>query len=1030
MNNKNQFNTSAFKQAIKSFDSFYAGDNSNLVPSSSGSYRFRYDDVKNLPEFKGVSKRVFLANKDMQDTAMDLAIDGKIPGRKGYDRISYNLKNKYNTKLRADEIAALAHIIGEEKTESFLANPGANNSAGISTKQLVQTLDKFNTAQGTEPSYRTKPKTQPQQTQEQVQMPMSEETVMPEQPIEQMQNVQPVQMPIEQSQPTQPIATEQLDISPMPEVQVSVEQMDPANQQLQQMTGVDGANPMAKGGSTDSFEAHYMHKGDRKIFARDEDAHFRLRDAGYGHKKLAEGGYADRASSLENLMNTISSSSTEPSTEPSTEIDSRNLKAISPRDAEIETLLPKGNYNNRQQQAQRDTIRAIREIYGNDVDQKTINNILGNVEIETGWGTLKEGAWSNDFLESKKDDPQYRSIVNNWKKYNNASKDNDYSSLSSKDKLSVMYYGDTDHSNFAGGRGVLQLTAADYGGNQNTEQEIKEAAEQLGIDPATNSTDFYNSTLLTLQTYKNRGHDFSTYDSAQQARTGAVNPYEVYDKLPDHKKDTLLNYSNLENNSSVNPEVIANSNMLSPEQKEKMMSTNDAGRGVPNRIAKNLSQEVDTSSAPTMSFVPGGVSPDVQQSLNELSMETFAKGGMIKRADGSYSKRGLWDNIRAAKGSGKKPTAAMLKQERKIKKMAEGGEVDPPTDLIGPVQNSGVNDKTKFGYVRPDSGEPSLRNPLAVLKKANWQSMKPITGNSNNYKNNSILSTNPSNQMDLSSLENSPGATAFSNTYNNPKTKAMMLAQTDLTSEQYDNMVVQGMEPKTVVGGNEPGSAAQYKNGTVYMGVGNENDAAMEAHERSHASQFDVIQQANIKKALGSAYKQGKDNKKGASYTNYIDQPHEQYGNFVQFREGLGLEPGTKISPEELNKLVKEKGLDQSGFYKTYNDENLSNALETVADTGNNNRYLNTAAMGGYMNKKQTFKQFQMALGGSVNDIVTKGGPNDLIEFKGGGTHEQNPLGGIPIGMNSQGQMNSVEEGESKYSFKDGDYVFSDRIKI
>jgi len=45
------------------------------------------------------------------------------------------------------------------------------------------------------------------------------------------------------------------------------------------------------------------------------------------------------------------------------------------------------------------------------------------------------------------------------------------------------------------------------------------------------------------------------------------------------------------------------------------------------------------------------------------------KGGktMLKRADGSYSQRGLWDNIRAAKGSGKKPTAAMLKQEKKIK---------------------------------------------------------------------------------------------------------------------------------------------------------------------------------------------------------------------------------------------------------------------------------------------------------------------------------------------------------------------------
>lgn len=54
----------------------------------------------------------------------------------------------------------------------------------------------------------------------------------------------------------------------------------------------------------------------------------------------------------------------------------------------------------------------------------------------------------------------------------------------------------------------------------------------------------------------------------------------------------------------------------------------------------------------------------------------IARGGkqMIRRADGSYSQRGLWDNIRdaakrnkAAGRSGKKPTAAMLKQERRIK---------------------------------------------------------------------------------------------------------------------------------------------------------------------------------------------------------------------------------------------------------------------------------------------------------------------------------------------------------------------------
>ena len=41
---------------------------------------------------------------------------------------------------------------------------------------------------------------------------------------------------------------------------------------------------------------------------------------------------------------------------------------------------------------------------------------------------------------------------------------------------------------------------------------------------------------------------------------------------------------------------------------------------------------------------------------------------LIKRKDGSFSKRGLWDNIRDAKGSGKKPTPEMLKQEKIISK--------------------------------------------------------------------------------------------------------------------------------------------------------------------------------------------------------------------------------------------------------------------------------------------------------------------------------------------------------------------------
>jgi len=53
-------------------------------------------------------------------------------------------------------------------------------------------------------------------------------------------------------------------------------------------------------------------------------------------------------------------------------------------------------------------------------------------------------------------------------------------------------------------------------------------------------------------------------------------------------------------------------------------------------------------------------------------------GDLIKRADGTYSKRGLWDNIRDNIGSGKKPTKQMLEQEAKIKSEAKyhlGGDM-------------------------------------------------------------------------------------------------------------------------------------------------------------------------------------------------------------------------------------------------------------------------------------------------------------------------------------------------------------------
>ena len=62
--------------------------------------------------------------------------------------------------------------------------------------------------------------------------------------------------------------------------------------------------------------------------------------------------------------------------------------------------------------------------------------------------------------------------------------------------------------------------------------------------------------------------------------------------------------------------------------------------------------------------------------------EEMAKGGLIKRADGSYSRRGLWDNIRENRGSGKEPTREMLEQERKIRREMQKGGVTPSREQM------------------------------------------------------------------------------------------------------------------------------------------------------------------------------------------------------------------------------------------------------------------------------------------------------------------------------------------------------------
>jgi hypothetical protein len=71
------------------------------------------------------------------------------------------------------------------------------------------------------------------------------------------------------------------------------------------------------------------------------------------------------------------------------------------------------------------------------------------------------------------------------------------------------------------------------------------------------------------------------------------------------------------------------------------------------------------------------------------------------------------------------------------------------------------------------------------------------------------------------------------------------------------------------------------------------------------------------------------------------------------------------------------------------------------------------------LKKKQPTQVVEFAEGGEVNNGL-------LNDFNSGGTHEENPNGGVFQGVNPNGEQNTVEEGETKM----GQYVFSDRLKL
>ena len=145
--------------------------------------------------------------------------------------------------------------------------------------------------------------------------------------------------------------------------------------------------------------------------------------------------------------------------------------------------------------------------------------------------------------------------------------------------------------------------------------------------------------------------------------------------------------------------------MGSAQEEMPQQAGGDQMQAIVQQVAQMLQQGADPQEV-LQQLVQAGLPEEQAMQVIQMVMEQMqgaqpqatpqlGQGGqMMKRADGSYSKRGLWDNIRDNAGSGKAPTKQMLEQERKIK--ANAKEMGGFMYADGGINNPGFKSLPKY----------------------------------------------------------------------------------------------------------------------------------------------------------------------------------------------------------------------------------------------------------------------------------------------------------------------------------------------
>jgi len=262
--------------------------------------------------------------------------------------------------------------------------------------------------------------------------------------------------------------------------------------------------------------------------------------------------------------------------------------------------------------------------------------------------------------------------------------------------------------------------------------------------------------------------------------SGGLRPNDpLTKKVFEQKMKKLVQAHQLDKKAKEEQDIIANSEL------EKQMGYNL----YPDAESITFPGQGPTQVVPTNNNEPIMVTgaDGSQQLLTNQPIETQAPfmeqklgggGNMIKRADGSYSRRGLWDNIRANRGSGKKPTKEMLKQEAKIKKSYQNGSYLP-------APNSSFQFSNTVNFTRPNLLNTNSVRTMSYPERQNYlKEQERKEGRLILDKRQNPLSLfNPSDESNFENIveiADPTGLTSWDDVYNSVKDNGLFSADTGL----------------------------------------------------------------------------------------------------------------------------------------------------------------------------------------------------------------------------------------------------------